>query len=163
MKRAAGDARKSTASATSAGAPGAPLGTADAAKPRMFSIEPKNREPISVSIGPGETAFTRTPLLMNSMAAVRVSVATAPLLAAYTVVPAMPMSAATELLLTIAPRDFFKCGSACSLPVTIFGMFHHGSRGSAAIHATLEFLARELPRRTKMRAVERTGRAREGA
>lgn len=49
------------------------------------------------------------------------------------------------------------------VPVTIFGMFHHGSRGSAAIHATLEFLARELPRRTKMRAVERPGRALDGA
>jgi DNA-binding transcriptional LysR family regulator len=39
-------------------------------------------------------------------------------------------------------------------PLDVFGMFHLGSRGSAAIHAVLDFLARELPRRTKMRRAE---------
>jgi len=39
-------------------------------------------------------------------------------------------------------------------PLEVFGMFHVGSRGSAAIHAALDFLARELPRRTVMRRVE---------
>jgi DNA-binding transcriptional LysR family regulator len=39
-------------------------------------------------------------------------------------------------------------------PLDVFGMFHTSSRGSAAIHAALDFLARELPRRTKMRRVE---------
>ena len=35
--------------------------------------------------------------------------------------------------------------------VEIFGMFHAGSKGSAAIRTTLDFLQTELPRRTKMR------------
>lgn len=38
-------------------------------------------------------------------------------------------------------------------PADLYGMFHEGSRGSAAIHAALEFLEAELPRHTKMRAV----------
>ena len=37
--------------------------------------------------------------------------------------------------------------------IEIFGMFHTGSKGSAAIRATLDFLQEELPRRTKMRSV----------
>jgi DNA-binding transcriptional LysR family regulator len=36
----------------------------------------------------------------------------------------------------------------------VYGMFHVTSRGSAAIQAALDHLARELPRRTKMRAPE---------
>jgi DNA-binding transcriptional LysR family regulator len=43
-----------------------------------------------------------------------------------------------------------------SMPlIEVFGMFHKGSRGSAAIRATLDFLQEELPRRTQMRAVTR--------
>jgi DNA-binding transcriptional LysR family regulator len=34
--------------------------------------------------------------------------------------------------------------------IEIYGMFHAGSKGSAAIHAVLEFLRSELPRRTTM-------------
>ena len=37
-------------------------------------------------------------------------------------------------------------------PVEVYGMFHEGSRGCAAIRAALQFLEVELPRRTKMRA-----------
>ena len=37
-------------------------------------------------------------------------------------------------------------------PIEVFGIFHRGSRGSAAIQAVLEFLEVELPKRTKMRA-----------
>jgi DNA-binding transcriptional LysR family regulator len=41
-----------------------------------------------------------------------------------------------------------------SMPVIeVVGMFHVGSKGSAAIRATLDFLQEELPRRTKMRRV----------
>jgi DNA-binding transcriptional LysR family regulator len=36
----------------------------------------------------------------------------------------------------------------------LYGMFHASSRGSSAIQAALDHLARELPRRTKMRAPE---------
>jgi DNA-binding transcriptional LysR family regulator len=42
-------------------------------------------------------------------------------------------------------------------PLEVFGMYHLGSRGSVAIHAALDFLARELPSRTKMRRVKVPG------
>jgi DNA-binding transcriptional LysR family regulator len=38
----------------------------------------------------------------------------------------------------------------------VFGMFHASARGSAAIQAALDFLARELPLRSKMRAPSRS-------
>ena len=34
--------------------------------------------------------------------------------------------------------------------IEIYGMFHAGSKGSTAIHAVIDFLKAELPRRTKM-------------
>lgn len=37
--------------------------------------------------------------------------------------------------------------------IEIYGMFHAGSKGSAAIHGVLDFLRAELPRRTKMSPV----------
>ena len=54
-----------------------------------------------VSMGPGLTAFTRTPASANSLAATRTSDRTAALVAAYTLEPGMPSWLFTELLNTI--------------------------------------------------------------
>lgn len=64
-----------------------------------------------------------------------------------------------RLPLWIADEDLQKRRLVQVLPeltlrsLDVFGMFLTSSRGSAAIHAVLDFLARELPRRTKMRRV----------
>ena len=61
------------------------------------------RRVISVSIGEGQIAFTRTPASANSSAAVFVIPITACLLAPYGTMPGMPLSPATEAVFTIAP------------------------------------------------------------
>ncbi len=61
--------------------PGVPTGTACFATASSASSPPKTRAAMSVTMGPGATALTRTPCGMNSIAAARVSAFTAPLVA----------------------------------------------------------------------------------
>ena len=69
------------AAAMSSTTPGVPTGTACFATARTASRPPKTRAAMSVSMGPGATALTRTPWEMNSIAAARVRACTAPLVA----------------------------------------------------------------------------------
>lgn len=67
-----------------------------------------------------------------------------------------------RLPLWIADEDLKKKRLIAVIPerklqaIEVFGIFHRGSRGSNAIHAALEFLQDELPKRTKMRAPNQT-------
>ena len=57
----------------------------------------------SVRVGPGDTAFTRTPLGPNSAAHALVSRLSAALLEPYMAMPALPTPATIVVTLTIAP------------------------------------------------------------
>ena len=60
----------------------------------------------------GTTAFTRIPYSNSSTAHSRVKARIAPFDEAYPDVPPCPVIAVFEAMLTIEPRDFFRCGNA---------------------------------------------------
>src|SRR4051795_10184094 len=98
QKDAAEEARKRTASPTSSGVPIRPIGTTSLTVARRLSLS------ISVSIGPGETAFTRMPSRPTSRESPTQNALIAAFDAAYqTNSPGEPYSVARDESSTIEP------------------------------------------------------------
>src|SRR5207244_3365998 len=123
MKDALSDARNTMVWAISSGVPARLSGT-PAIKPFFLSALPVNRFNISVSIGPGATALTRTPNAGASSAADFVSPSTACLLAVYIDAPGAAFDPMVDDRFTILPCSCYSITrSSCFMLCIVHNTF----------------------------------------